>query len=250
MRTVVITGGTRGIGGELARILEQRGDRVIALGSADADLSSVAETIALTERLPAKIDLLVLSAGAFSTRRHVTADGLERSFAISVLARFLLVERLLPALERGERPIVASLCGVGGIRAGRLHWDDLQLTRGYSLFTATMQGARALDLLGAGFAGRHPDSAVRYLLYNPLFVASGMHRQLGRPMRSIVGAASAVLAESPQAAADRLAHAIDQLPEAKLTALRKGKPVRLTTDATDAGRLHALLEQLTVRATG
>ncbi|MEU4692253.1 hypothetical protein [Actinoplanes sp. NPDC023714] len=247
MRTVVITGGTRGIGGALARILTERGDRVVALGSADADLATVEETEALVEKLPDRIDVLVLAAGAFSTRRVETATGLERSFAISVLSRFVLVERLLPALERGEGPIVVSLCGVGGIPAGRIHWDDLQLTRGYSLFTATMQGARALDLLGAGFAARHPRSPVRYLLWNPLFVGTGMHRQLGRPMRWITGAAAAVLAERPDPAAERLARALDELPAAQLTALRKGRPINLATDPADAVRLYAALEKMAER---
>jgi NAD(P)-dependent dehydrogenase (short-subunit alcohol dehydrogenase family) len=244
MRTVVITGGTRGIGGALATRLRQRGDNVIALGSADADLSLIRETEALAARLPDSIDLLVLAAGAFSTRRLITAEGLERTFSLGLLSRFVLVERLLPALDRGTGPVVAHLCGVGGIRAGHLHWDDLQLTRGYSMLTVTMQGARAIDLLGAGFAARYPASRVRTLLWNPLFVDSGMHRQLDQPARTLVGAAARVLAESPDTAAKRLERALDQLPAAKLTALRKGKPISLTTDPADAERLYRELAKL------
>ncbi|MBB2943175.1 NAD(P)-dependent dehydrogenase (short-subunit alcohol dehydrogenase family) [Actinoplanes lutulentus] len=249
IRTVVITGGTRGIGGALASRLTARGDRVVALGSADADLSSVRETEDLVSKLPDRIDLLVLAAGSFSTRRRETAEGLEHTFAVSVLSRFLLVERLLPALARGTDPVVVSLCGVGGIPAGRIRWDDLQLTRDFSLFTSTMQGARILDLLGTGFADRHPESPVRYVLYNPLFVNSGMHRQLDQPLRTIVGAAASVLGQSPDASADRLERAIDELTAAKLTALRRGKPVSVTTGPADAERLYAALDGLVSRRT-
>jgi len=60
--------------------------------------------------------------------------------AIYVLSRYLLAERLRPALERADAPVILNLSGTGGIRAGRIHWDDLQLTRGYTMFKATMQG--------------------------------------------------------------------------------------------------------------
>src|SRR5689334_6809491 len=176
MRTVVITGGTRGIGGALADRLRQAGDRVVAIGSADADLTSVRQTAALADRLPERVDALVLAAGRFGRRRVVTPEGFEQTFAIGVLSRYLLAERLRPALERASRPVVLNLSGTGGIRAGEVHWDHLQLTSGYSLLAATMQAARANDLLGAGFAARHPDSPVRYVLYNPLFVNSGLQR--------------------------------------------------------------------------
>ncbi|MEK8107387.1 hypothetical protein NKG94_23690 [Micromonospora sp. M12] len=87
--------------------------------------------------------------GRFGQRRVVTGEGFEQTFAIYVLSRYLLAERLRPALERAPAPVILNLSGTGGIRSGRLHWDDLQFTSGYTMFRATMQGARANDLLGA-----------------------------------------------------------------------------------------------------
>lgn len=247
MRTVVITGGTRGIGGALADRLRSAGERVIAIGSADADLTSVRQSAELAARLPDRIDALVLAAGRFSRRRVVTAEGFEQTFAIGVLSRYVLAERLRPALERAEAPVIVNLCGTGGIPAGRVHWDDLQLTRGYSLFTATMQGARANDLLGVGFAARDPQSRIRYVLYNPLFVDSGMHRQFDQPVRALVGAAAAVLGSSVDAASKRPAELLADPPSAPLTALRRGKRVSLTRpefDGAAATRLYGVLGDL------
>ncbi|MBM2616263.1 hypothetical protein JIG36_11915 [Actinoplanes sp. LDG1-06] len=241
MRTVVITGGTRGIGGALAARLRRRGDRVVALGSADADLSSPRQTVELAERLPGRIDVLVLAAGRFDQRRVVTADGLEQSFAISVLSRHLLVERLVPRMRGGT---VLSLCGVGGLPFGRLNWDDLQLERRYSLTRATMQGARALDLLGAGFADRHPDRDVRYVLWNPLLVDSGMHRYLRQPWRTVVGRTAALLGEKPGAAAERLERLLDRPLPAGLTAFRRGRPVPVDGPGFDPGSARRLAERL------
>jgi NAD(P)-dependent dehydrogenase (short-subunit alcohol dehydrogenase family) len=242
MRTVVIAGGTRGIGGALAARLRAAGDRVIALGSADADLTSVRETADLVGRLPDRIDALVLAAGRFDTRRVVTAEGLEQTFALGVLSRYLLAERLRPALARAATPVVLNLSGTGGIRAGRIHWDDPQLTRGYTMFKATMQGARANDLLGVAFAAR--ESRVRYILYNPLLVNSGMHRQFRQPMRGLVGAAATIAGATVDDAAKPLVALLDNPPDAPLTALRRGKPVSLSRtefDTATAARLEALL---------
>lgn len=240
MRTVVIAGGTRGIGRALAESTTAKAN-VIALGSADADLTSVRATRELVGRLPDRIDALVLSAGQFSRRRIVTAEGHERTFAIGVLARHLLADGLRPALERSPNPMILNLCGVGGIRAGHVHWDDLTLTRGYSLFAATMQVARANDLLGAGFADRYPGTPIRYVLYNPLFVDSGMHRNFDQPARALIGAAARVFGESTARAAARLEPLLEAPPAAPLTALRRGEAVPLP-DPADAARMYDVIQ--------
>ena len=224
---------------------------MIALGSADVDLTSVERTARLVTRLPDKIDVLVLAAGRFDQRRVVTAEGFEQTFAIYVLSRYLLAERLRPALERAATPTILNLSGTGGIRSGRIHWDDPQLAHGYTMFKATMQGARANDLLGVGFAAKDPDSRIRYVLYNPLFVNSGMHRQLRQPMRTLVGAVAAVLGSSTDNAATRLAALLAEPPTASLTALRRNASVPLSRpefDGAAADRLYALLAELTVAA--
>lgn len=243
MRTVVIAGGTRGIGRALADSLD--GWDVHALGSADGDLTSVKDTKALIGRLPSRIDALVLSAGRFSRRRVVTAEGFEQTFAVGVLAKYLLVEGLRPALERAPAPMILNLCGVGGIRAGHMHWDDLQLTSGYSLLTATMQGARANDLLGTGFALQHPQSPVRYVLYNPLFVDSGMHRHFDQPARAVVGLAARLFGATARATAVPLKGLLESPPRAALTALRRNAPVSISGDPEQAARLYRVLDELT-----
>jgi len=233
MRTTVIIGGTRGIGGALAARLRSAGDRVVAIGRADADLTSVRQAADLATRLPDQIDVLVFAAGRFDQRRVETSEGYEQTFAIQVLSRFLLAERLRPALDRAAEPVILNLCGTGGIKAGRIHWDDPQLTRGYRMFEATMQAARANDLLGVSFAARDPHSRIRYILCNPLFVNSGLHRHLRQPGRALVAAAAAVFGASVTDTASRLAELLADPPPAPLTALRRGRPVPLSRPEFD-----------------
>jgi NAD(P)-dependent dehydrogenase (short-subunit alcohol dehydrogenase family) len=110
-RTVLVTGGTGGIGKATALGLAMMGahlaitgrDRgrteaaaleIHAAGGGQvdvfvADLSAQSEVRRLAdealERLP-RIDVLVNNVGGYWNTRHVTADGLERTFALNHLA--------------------------------------------------------------------------------------------------------------------------------------------------------------------
>jgi retinol dehydrogenase 14 len=114
-RTVLVTGGTAGIGRATAlglaamgarlaicgRDRESTEDAAVELRAAGggpvevfvADLSSQSQVRRLAdqvlERL-SRIDVLVNNVGGYWDTRHLTADGLERTFALNHLAPFLL----------------------------------------------------------------------------------------------------------------------------------------------------------------
>src|SRR3954451_24261924 len=147
MPTVVITGATRGIGRAAAVELARRGAEVAVVGR-DADrvretaeeagahghvaalerMDEVRRLAAeLLERYP-RIDVLANNAGAMFTSRHVTPDGYEQTFALNLLAPFLLTNLLRERLaESGARVVTtASDAHKGGV----LDLDDLQSERG------------------------------------------------------------------------------------------------------------------------
>jgi NAD(P)-dependent dehydrogenase (short-subunit alcohol dehydrogenase family) len=60
----------------------------------------------------ASLDLLDNNAGVFEPKRHVTADGHERTFQVNVLTPYLLTGLLLPRLVE-----TAAASGASGRRA-------------------------------------------------------------------------------------------------------------------------------------
>jgi retinol dehydrogenase 14 len=122
-KTVLITGATSGIGRATALGLATMGAHVAIIGrdsrraedaareigtaggQADvfvADLSSQSEVRRLAEKMLyryAHIDVLINNVGGYWKTRHVTADGLELTFALNHLAPFLLTNLLIDRLK-------------------------------------------------------------------------------------------------------------------------------------------------------
>ncbi|WP_435409276.1 SDR family NAD(P)-dependent oxidoreductase [Nocardiopsis changdeensis] len=274
MRVYAITGGTNGMGRALGLLLARRGDRVLALASGEAggralleqareagagdrvdflraDLSTVAgmnAALAGVRERTDRLDGLAFGAQRFRPVREETADGLESTFALAYLSRSVLGHGLVDLLERGEAPVILNIAGPGGL-PGRVHWDDLQLTRVYTGMRAAMQGSRCNDLLGADFPARHPGARTRYVLYNPGFVRTGMADPLPPPQRLLTRALARVLARSPEAAAADLARLLDAPPAEPVSAFRRNTRLDLSGPAFDPGAaagLYALTRALPV----
>ena len=150
-KTVLVTGGTGGIGKATAIGLAAMGARVAITGrdltraeaaavdirgatgnpavdAFAADLSSQAEVRRLAaEVLDAypRLDVLVNNVGGFWATRHVTADGLEHTFAVNHLAAFLLTDLLLDRLKASAPARIVTVSS-GAQSMGRIDFDDLQ----------------------------------------------------------------------------------------------------------------------------
>ncbi|MET9089336.1 SDR family NAD(P)-dependent oxidoreductase [Streptomyces sp. NPDC004237] len=262
MRTFVITGGTDGMGRGLGLHYLGRGDQVIAVGSSQtkgdlflaaaaslgaadrarfvrADLSSMAGVRALVDQLPDVIDVLVLAAQRFQNERVETEDGLESSFALGYLSRYLLGHDLFDRLERAEAPLVLNIAAPGS--PGKMRFDDLQQREGYSSMRTATQTSRRNDLLGVSFTQVHPDARTRYVLYGPGFVATGMGDSMKQPVRTVYKGMTRLFAAPVEKAIAPMIKVIDNRPEAALTVLNRGKPMPITGAAFDpanAERLH------------
>jgi NAD(P)-dependent dehydrogenase (short-subunit alcohol dehydrogenase family) len=196
-RTVLVTGGTGGIGRATALGLAAMGANVAITGrdrvrAEDAgreirtatgtrvdvlvgDLSDQSEVRRLAaealERLP-RIDVLVNNVGGYWNSRHETADGLELTFAVNHLAPFLLTNLLLDRLEHSAPARVVTVSSHAHAQ-GRIHFDDLQGERSYSGARAYNQSKLANVLFTYEFARRLHGSDVTANALHPGVVSTG-----------------------------------------------------------------------------
>lgn len=157
-------------------------------------------------------------------------------FALYYLSRFLLSYELAPSLMRGASPVIVNIAGVGMTR-GSVHWDDLQLERGYNAVRAQLQAGRAIDLLGVAFAEQY-GGRVPYVLYHPGFTRSGDLSVLAPPVRLLIRTAARVAARPVERSVAPIHGFIDSPPTAPLTAVDRGKalPLDFETLSPEAAR--------------
>lgn len=167
-KTVLVTGGTNGIGYETARGLATLGATVIVVGRDatrgaaavtnlqqqtgnmnisffQADISSLSEVRRLAEHITThypQLHVLINNAGGANAQRKVTADGLEATFATNSLAPFLLTNLLLPLLKASAPARIVNVNSIQH-RSGHIDFDDLQSEKDYELMRAYRQAKLA-----------------------------------------------------------------------------------------------------------
>eukprot|EP00752_Nemacystus_decipiens_P009333 g8341.t1 len=182
-KVYLVTGSTDGIGKHTASRLAEEGARVIVHGRREtavkeaiefvkgegngqqvegvvADLSSLRgmnhlcdEVLARTDRL----DCLLNNAGVFEADFRHSDDGLEYTFAVNVLAPYVITGRLLGLVARA--PGGGRVVNVASLSASySLDFDNLQFEKGGYSDHASYSLSKLLDIMfNAELARRAPD---------------------------------------------------------------------------------------------
>ena len=160
-KTIVITGGTSGVGEVAAERLAQMGARIILVARnksrADAtlvrlrrsgpgvahsvyfaDLTRLAEMKRLAAEIADReplIDVLINNAGALFGTRRLTEDGLEYTFALNHMAYFVVAEGLRGRLLASGGARIINTASAAH-RGATLDFDDLQSAKNFRAMRA------------------------------------------------------------------------------------------------------------------
>jgi len=234
-RTVVLTGGTSGIGRAAARELVSRGAHLVVVGrNAEkltelrselagmtahgtietelADLSLLADVRDLAARLLDRhdhIDVLINNAGALFNRYQRTIEGIEQTMATDLVSPYLLTRLLLPALKASGDARIINVAS-GGMYTQGLRVEALApRPSDYDGPTAYARAKRGLVMLAEQWARQWAGFGISVHAMHPGWVDTpglekslpAFHRQLTPWLRSPAQGADTIvwLAASPDA---------------------------------------------------
>ncbi len=274
-KTVVITGGTSGIGEITVEQLAQMGARIVLIAR---DKSRGEATLArLHERAPGlahtvhyadlrripemkrvaaqiaesepRIDILINNAGAMFGSRQLTEDGLEYTFALNHMAYFVVTEGLRERLQASAPARVINTSS-GAHRGARLDFDDLQLVKDFSAMKAYSRSKLCNILFTRELSRRLHGTGVTANCLHPGFVATRFGDQSGGLISRFIGLAK-LFAISPGKGAETLVYLASSPEVAETTGayFYKCRPITPSQAALD-DRAAMLLWERSAALTG
>jgi retinol dehydrogenase 14 len=206
-QTVLITGGTSGIGKAAAVALAAMDANVVIVGRNQergeaaveeirarshnesvelllADLSVQSEVRRLAEEFQERydrLDVLANNAGLVQSKRTETPDGIETTLAINHLAPFLLTNLLLERLEQSAPSRVITVSSEAQ-RWGKMDFEDMQSRRKYRGFPVYGMTKLANIMFSYEFAERLNGAGVTATCLHPGSVDTNFGQNNRGPM--------------------------------------------------------------------
>lgn len=265
-KTVVITGGTSGIGEVAAERLAQMGARIVLIARSKsraavtlaklnaqapglahavhyADLSRISEMKRVASEIAnqeSRIDVLINNAGAMFATRQVTEDGLERTFALNHMAYFVVTEELRKRLLASAPARIVNTASA--VHQGHwLEFGDLQLAKGFEPLKAYGRSKLCNILFTRELARRLQGTGVTANCFHPGFVATRIADEAGGLYSRFAWIAK-LFAISPEKGAETMIYLASSPDVAETTGeyFYKCRPIKPSPAALD-NRTAALL---------
>lgn len=265
----LVTGATSGLGAAAALALAQanykvfvagrdatRGAEVVAQiqargGEAEflaADLFSKRGIGTLADevrRRTSALAVLVNNAGGSFQKREVTEDQIERTFALNVLAPFLLTQALLPELATARGRVVNVATGVP--KGTKAQVDQLAAPKKYSGFAAYSNAKLALIAITIEQATRYAPRGISAVSMHPgIILGTRFGQDIPKPVLAFMGVIARLFrmnSSLDQASARFLRAATGAVQSGSfLDQDKPGTPPAQTQDASFRDRLWTLME--------
>ncbi len=155
-----------------------------------ADLSSQKSIREFVKEFHARfdrLDVLLNNAGVSQFKRMMTADGIEMTFAVNVLAPFLLTNLLTEKLKASAPSRIVNVSSAGS-NGRKIDFDNLQGEKKYSSFGIYGQSKLALNLITVEFSRRLAGTGVTANFLHPGVIRTELGtRDLHPVLRAIAG---------------------------------------------------------------
>jgi NAD(P)-dependent dehydrogenase (short-subunit alcohol dehydrogenase family) len=146
---------------------------------------------------------LINNAGAFFLRRKVSAQGIEMTWALNHLSYFLLTNLLLEQiLENAPARIVNVSSGFH--YQGRIHFEDLNLTRGYNGLKAYSQSKLANILFTYELVRQIEDESIAINTLTPGMIATRIGQNTGPVLKHLIRWVQSMSGKTPEDGAETI----------------------------------------------
>jgi NAD(P)-dependent dehydrogenase (short-subunit alcohol dehydrogenase family) len=267
-KTVVITGATSGIGAIAAERLAKLGARIVMVArdvaraemtlawlraaspgvnhsvhyaelSRLADMKRVGAEIAAAEP---RIDVLINNAGAVFSRRIITEDGLERTFALNHMSYFVMTEVLRDRLVASAPARIINTAS-NAHRRGHIDFDDLQSAHKKYRGSRVYGTSKLCNILFTReLARRLAGHGVTANSFSPGFVRTRFGNQAGGLASLALRIAKVLAAKSPEQGAKTLVYLASSPDVANISGefFYKSRLGKLTEEARDDDKARRL----------
>jgi len=167
--------------GEAARgeiVRETRNENVDLMIADFSDLSQIRRLAAEVKAKYPRLHVLVNNAGSHYSKRTVTVDGYEATFAVNHLGYFLLTVELLDLLKSTAFARVVNVSSEAH-RSARINLDNLNLENGYSGWKAYGKSKLANVLFTYELARRLKGTGVTANCMHPGVVGTNLFNHVG-----------------------------------------------------------------------